>query len=38
MAHIQWLNDVHKRLLTEMPIKDIWEQLPEPQEFNIWSC
>ena len=38
MAHIQWLNDAHKRLLTEMPIKDIWEQLPEPQEFNIWSC
>ncbi len=36
-AHIQWLSDVHKHLLVEMPIKDIWEQLPEPQEFNIWT-
>lgn len=35
-AHIQWLSDMHKRLLAEMPIKDIWEQLPEPWEFNIW--
>lgn len=35
-AHVQWLSDVHKRLLTETPIKDVWEQLPEPQEFYIW--
>lgn len=37
-AHIQWLNDAHKRLLAETPAKDIWEQLPEPQELNIWMC
>ncbi len=37
-AHIQWLNDAHKRLLAETPIKDIWEQLPEPQELYIWTC
>lgn len=37
-AHIQWLSGDHKRLLAETPIKDIWEQLPEPQEFNIWTC
>lgn len=36
-AHIQWLNDAHKRLLAETPTKDIWEQLPEPQELNIWT-
>lgn len=36
-AHIQWLSDVHRRLLAETLIKDIWEQLPEPQEFNIWT-
>ena len=36
-AHVQWLSDAHKRLLAETPIKDIWEQVPEPQEFNIWK-
>ncbi|GFH91294.1 hypothetical protein IMSAGC002_02546 [Lachnospiraceae bacterium] len=36
-AHIQWLNDAHKRLLAETPTKDIWEQLPEPQGLNIWT-
>ena len=35
-AHIQWLNDEHQQLLAEVPIQDLWEQLPEPQEFNIW--
>ena len=35
-AHIPWLNDEHQQLLAEVPIQDIWEQLPEPQEFNIW--
>lgn len=30
--HIQWISDAHKRLLAEMPMKDIWEQL-----FNIYS-
>ena len=37
-AHIQWLSDAHKRLLAERPISDIWAQLPEPQEFYIWTC
>lgn len=37
-AHVQWLNDTHKRLLAETPIKNIWEQLPEYQKFNIWIC
>lgn len=36
-AHIQWLNDAHKRPLAETPTKDIWEQLPEPQGLNIWT-
>ena len=31
-----WLNDEHQQLLAEVPIQDIWERLPEPQEFNIW--
>ncbi len=35
-AHIPWLNDEHQQLLAEVPIQDIWEQLPEPQEVNIW--
>ena len=35
-AHIPWLNDEHQQLLAEDPVQDIWEQLPEPQEFNIW--
>ena len=35
-AHILWLNDNHKQVLSKVPIKDIWEHLPEPQEFNIW--
>ena len=35
-AHIPWLSDEHQQLLAEVPIQDIWEQLPEPQEFNIW--
>ena len=35
-AHIRWLSDEHKRLLVETPVNDIWERLPEPQEFNIW--
>ena len=35
-AHIPWLNDEHQQLLAEVPIQDIWEQLPEPQDFNIW--
>ena len=35
-AHIRWLSDEHKRLLAETPVSDIWEHLPEPQEFNIW--
>lgn len=35
-AHILWLNNEHQQLLAEVPIQDIWEQLPEPQEFNIW--
>ena len=35
-AHILWLNDEHQQLLAKAPIQDIWEQLPEPQEINIW--
>ena len=35
-AHIPWLNDEHQQLLAEIPIQVIWEQLPEPQDFNIW--
>lgn len=35
-AHVQWLDDVYKQLLANMPIKNIWDQLPKPQEFNIW--
>ena len=35
-AHVSWLNDAHKQMLAETPIKDIWNRLPEPQEFNIW--
>ena len=35
-AHIEWLNDEHKRLLKETAINDLFEQLPEPQEFLIW--
>ena len=35
-AHIPWLNDEHQQLLAEVPIQDIWEKLPEPQEVNIW--
>ena len=35
-AHIPWLDDDHQQLLAEVPIQDIWEQLPEPQEFYIW--
>ena len=35
-AHIPWLNDEHQQLLAEVPIQDIWEQLPELQDFNIW--
>ena len=35
-AHIPWLNDEHQQLLAEVPIQDIWNQLPEPQEFDIW--
>ena len=35
-AHVSLLNDEHQQLLAEVPIQDIWEQLPEPQEFNIW--
>ena len=34
-AHIPWLNDEHQQLLAEVPIQDIWEKLPEPQEVNI---
>ena len=35
-AHIPWLNDEHQQLLAEVPIQDIWEQLPEPKDVNIW--
>ncbi len=35
-AHIRWLNDTHKQMLIETPVEDIWDQLPEPQELNIW--
>lgn len=35
-AHIQWLSDAHKRELAEMPVGDILERLPGPEEFNIW--
>lgn len=36
-VHIQWLSEVHKQLLEDTLIKDIWERVPKPQEFNIWT-
>lgn len=35
-AHVLWLNDGHKQLLSGHPINELWDKLPEPQEFNIW--
>ncbi len=35
-AHIKWLNEEHQQLLTALPAQTLWEQLPEPEEFDIW--
>ena len=36
-AHVQWLSEEHKRLLRERPLTEIWEGLPVPQEFSVWT-
>lgn len=35
-AHIQLLNDEHKKTLKEKPIDELFDSLPEPTEFIIW--
>lgn len=35
-AHIQWLNEEHRKLLSETPIETLLETLPEPEEFELF--